>query len=142
MQQLPQERLIIAVASGPAWSRRSSTRSRYTKEREAFGKPVFAFQNTKFKLAECATEARIARVFVDDCIVKHLTANSTSRPSRWRSGGLPTASQVVADECLQLFGGYGYMNEYPIARMWADNRVQKIYAGTNEIMKEIIARSI
>ena len=114
----------------------------YTKEREAFGKPVFAFQNTKFKLAECATEARIGRVFVDDCIIKHINGEldiPTVAMAKWWTSD---RSQVVADECLQLFGGYGYMNEYPIARMWADNRVQKIYAGTNEIMKEVIARSL
>ena len=114
----------------------------YTKERTAFGRPVFGFQNTKFKLAEVATETRIARVFVDDCITKHLDGEldiPTVAMAKWWTSD---RAMVVADECLQLFGGYGYMNEYPIARMWSDQRVQKIYAGTNEIMKEIIARTL
>lgn len=142
MQQLPQERLIIAVTSVSGMETAVEHTVAYTKEREAFGKPVFAFQNTKFKLAECATEARIGRVFVDDCIIKHINGEldiPTVAMAKWWTSD---RSQVVADECLQLFGGYGYMNEYPIARMWTDNRVQKIYAGTNEIMKEVIARSL
>ncbi|QKT06891.1 acyl-CoA dehydrogenase family protein [Gordonia sp. X0973] len=142
MQQLPQERLIIAVTSVAGMEAAIEQTLAYTKEREAFGRPVFSFQNTKFKLAECATEAKIGRVFVDDCIVKHIKGEldiPTVAMAKWWTSD---RSQVVADECLQLFGGYGYMNEYPIARMWADNRVQKIYAGTNEIMKEIIARSL
>ncbi|MFT3899696.1 MAG: acyl-CoA dehydrogenase family protein [Gordonia sp. (in: high G+C Gram-positive bacteria)] len=142
MQQLPQERLIIAVTSVAGMEAAVDATVKYTKEREAFGRPVFGFQNTKFKLAECATEAKIGRVFVDDCIQKHIKGEldiPTVAMAKWWTSD---RSQVVADECLQLFGGYGYMNEYPIAKMWADNRVQKIYAGTNEIMKEIIARSL
>lgn len=142
MQQLPQERLIIAVASVAGMEKAVSETIAYTKEREAFGRPVFSFQNTKFKLAEAATEARIARVFVDDCIVKHIDGKldiPTVAMAKWWTSD---RAMAVADECLQLFGGYGYMNEYPIARLWADNRVQKIYAGTNEIMKEIIARTL
>ncbi|MGV9826633.1 MULTISPECIES: acyl-CoA dehydrogenase family protein [unclassified Gordonia (in: high G+C Gram-positive bacteria)] len=142
MQQLPQERLIIAVASVAGMETALAQTIAYTKEREAFGRPIFAFQNTKFKLAEAATETRIARVFVDDCLTKHLKGEldiPTVAMAKWWTSD---RAMVVADECLQLFGGYGYMNEYPIARMWADNRVQKIYAGTNEIMKEIIARSL
>ncbi|NNG96763.1 acyl-CoA dehydrogenase family protein [Gordonia araii] len=142
MQQLPQERLIIAVTSVAGMEAAVEQTIAYTKEREAFGRPVFGFQNTKFKLAECATETRISRVFVDDCVVKHIKGEldiPTVAMAKWWTSD---RAMVVADECLQLFGGYGYMNEYPIARMWADNRVQKIYAGTNEIMKEIIARSL
>jgi acyl-CoA dehydrogenase len=142
MQQLPQERLIIAVASVAGMEAAVAQTLEYTKDRTAFGRPIFGFQNTKFKLAEAATETRIARVFVDDCIVKHLDGRldiPTVAMAKWWTSD---RAMVVADECLQLFGGYGYMNEYPIARMWADNRVQKIYAGTNEIMKEIIARSL
>ncbi|MEE4022621.1 acyl-CoA dehydrogenase family protein [Gordonia sp. PKS22-38] len=142
MQQLPQERLIIAVASVAGMETAVAQTIEYTKDRTAFGRPIFGFQNTKFKLAEAATETRIARVFVDDCIVKHLDGAldiPTVAMAKWWTSD---RAMVVADECLQLFGGYGYMNEYPIARMWADNRVQKIYAGTNEIMKEIIARSL
>lgn len=142
MAQLPQERLIIAVASVAGMETALAHTLAYTKERTAFGRPVFGFQNTKFKLAEVATETRIARVFVDDCITKHLDGEldiPTVAMAKWWTSD---RAMVVADECLQLFGGYGYMNEYPIARMWSDQRVQKIYAGTNEIMKEIIARTL
>ncbi|TSD99314.1 acyl-CoA dehydrogenase [Skermania sp. ID1734] len=142
MQQLPQERLIIAVGSVAGMEVALEHTLRYTKERQAFGKPVFAFQNTKFKLAEVATDAKIGRVFVDDCIVRHIRGEldiPTVAMAKWWT---TERAMVVADECLQLFGGYGYMTEYPIARMWADQRVQKIYAGTNEIMKEIIARTL
>ena len=142
MQQLPQERLIIAVASTAGMEVALEHTLAYTKDRTAFGRPIFGFQNTKFKLAEVATEARIARVFTDDCIMKHLDGRldiPTVAMAKWWTS---ERAMAVADECLQLFGGYGYMNEYPIARMWADQRVQKIYAGTNEIMKEIISRSL
>ncbi|WP_410877089.1 acyl-CoA dehydrogenase family protein [Nocardia sp. A7] len=142
MQQLPQERLIIAVGAVAGMEVALAHTLRYTKEREAFGRAVFGFQNTKFKLAEVATEARIARVFIDDCVEKHLRGEldiPTVAMAKWWT---TDKAMQIADTCLQLFGGYGYMNEYPIARMWVDNRVQLIYAGTNEIMKEIIARSL
>jgi long-chain-acyl-CoA dehydrogenase len=142
MQQLPQERLIIGVSSVLAMELSLSETLRYTKDRQAFGRPVFGFQNTKFKLAEVATEAKIARVFLDDCIAKHLRGEldiPTVAMLKWWTS---ERAMVAADECLQLHGGYGYMNEYPIARIYADQRVQKIYGGTNEIMKEIIARTL
>lgn len=142
MLQLPQERLIIAVGSVAGMEEALTQTVQYTKERHAFGKPIFAFQNTKFKLAEIATEARIARVFVDDCVSRHLNGEldiPTVAMAKWWT---TERAMAALDECLQLFGGYGYMTEYPIARAWADGRVQKIYAGTNEIMKEIIARSL
>lgn len=142
MQQLPQERLIVATGAVAGMEVALDHTLRYTKEREAFGKPVFGFQNTKFKLAEVATEARIARVFIDDCVEKHIRGEldiPTVAMAKWWT---TDKAMQIADTCLQLFGGYGYMNEYPIARMWVDNRVQLIYAGTNEIMKEIIARSL
>ncbi|VFA98650.1 acyl-CoA dehydrogenase family protein [Nocardia cyriacigeorgica] len=142
MQQLPQERLIIAVGSVAGMEVALEHTLRYTKEREAFGRPVFGFQNTKFKLAEVATEAKIARVFTDDCIAKHIAGEldiPTVAMAKWWT---TERAMSVASECLQLHGGYGYMTEYPISRMWVDNRVQMIYAGTNEIMKEIIARSL
>ena len=114
----------------------------YTRERKAFGKAVADFQNTRFKLAEMATEIQIGRVFLDRCLELHLQGKLD----------VPTAAMLkywgtdlqckVLDECVQLHGGYGYMWEYPVARAWADARVQRIYAGTNEIMKEIIARSL
>ncbi len=140
MQQLPQERLAIAVAAVAGIEVSVEHTLRYTKEREAFGRPVFHFQNTKFSMAEMATTATIARVFVDDCITKHLAGEldvPTASMAKWWT----TQMQCdVADGCLQFFGGYGYMAEYPISRMWTDARIQKIYGGTNEIMKEIISR--
>lgn len=142
MQQLPQERLIIGQACVAGMEVIFEETLRYTKEREAFGRPVFGFQNTKFKLAEALTETTIARVFVDDCIEKHIKGEldiPTVAMAKWWTSD---TAQNVASECLQLFGGYGYMAEYPVARFWADNRVQMIYAGTNEIMKEIIARAL
>ena len=140
MQQLPQERLILAVAAVAAIEETLAHTLTYTKDRHAFGKPVFNFQNTKFKLAEVATTAHIARVFIDDCIAKHLAGGldvPTASMAKWWT----TQMQCdVADECLQFFGGFGYMQEYPISRMYTDARIQKIYGGTNEIMKELIAR--
>jgi alkylation response protein AidB-like acyl-CoA dehydrogenase len=140
MQQLPQERLVLAVAAVAAIEETLTQTLAYTKDRHAFGKPVFNFQNTKFKLAEVATTARIARVFIDDCITKHLAGEldvQTASMAKWWT----TQMQCdVADECLQFFGGYGYMQEYPISRLYTDARIQKIYGGTNEIMKEIISR--
>jgi alkylation response protein AidB-like acyl-CoA dehydrogenase len=140
MQQLPQERLVLAVAAVAAIEVALEHTLKYTKERQAFGKPVFQFQNTRFKLAEMATTARIARVFIDDCIGRHIAGAldvQTASMAKWWT----TQMQCdVADECLQFFGGYGYMQEYPISRMFTDSRIQKIYGGTNEIMKEIISR--
>jgi alkylation response protein AidB-like acyl-CoA dehydrogenase len=142
MQQLPQERLVLAVAAVAAIEETLALTLKYTKERQAFGKPVFNFQNTKFKLAEVATTAKIARVFLDDCITKHLAGEldvQTASMAKWWT----TQMQCdVADECLQFFGGYGYMAEYPISRLYTDARIQKIYGGTNEIMKEIISRTL
>lgn len=142
MQQLPQERLIIAVTAVAGMETALEQTLAYTKDRTAFGRPIFGFQNTKFKLAEVATEARIARVFLDDCLAKHLRGEldiPTVAMAKWWT---TEKAMEIADTCLQLFGGYGYMNEYPIARMWADARVQMIYGGTNEIMKEVISRSL
>lgn len=142
MQQLPQERLIIAVGAVAAMERAVRLTTEYTKERKAFGKPILEFQNTAFKLAERKTEAMIARVFVDWCIERliagDLDAVTASMAKWWCS-----EKQVeTADECLQLHGGYGYMQEYPISRMFVDSRIQKIYGGTNEVMKLLIARSL
>jgi acyl-CoA dehydrogenase len=142
MQQLPQERLIIAVAAIAGLEAAVDLTLSYVKERTAFGRPVFAFQNTRFTLAECATEAAVTRAFVDDCVQRHLRGEldvPTAAMAKWWS--TERLCRVV-DECVQLFGGYGYMTEYPIARAWADARVQKIYGGTNEIMKEIISRTL
>jgi len=142
MEQLPYERLQIALGAAASAEQALAITTRYTKERRAFGKPLFDLQNTRFKLAECRAKAQIGRVFVDNCIVRHLAGEldepSTAVAKYWLT---ETQCQIV-DECLQLHGGYGYMSEYPIARMWADSRVQRIYAGSNEIMKELIAWSL
>ncbi|RKT56774.1 acyl-CoA dehydrogenase [Saccharothrix australiensis] len=142
MRQLPQERLIIAVASVAGIEAAVDLTVDYVKQRTAFGRELIKFQNTRFKLAECATEARVTRAFVDECVEAHLAGRldvPTAAMAKWWATDRLCA---VVDECVQLFGGYGYMTEYPIARAWADARVQKIYGGTNEIMKEIIARSL
>jgi acyl-CoA dehydrogenase len=142
MQQLPQERLALALASVAAMESAIALTVDYTKQRKAFGKPLFEFQNTAFKLAERKTEATIARVFVDHCVMQlisgELDAVTASMAKYWCSD----KQAETADECLQLHGGYGYMEEYPIARMFVDARIQKIYGGANEIMKVIIARSL
>ncbi|MEC8428291.1 MAG: acyl-CoA dehydrogenase family protein, partial [Pseudomonadota bacterium] len=142
MQNLPQERLSIACTAATVAEMAIEETVQYVKEREAFGKSVMSFQNTRFKLAECKTEATIMRTFVEQCIAEHvegkLTAEKVSMAKWWCS----QKQCDIVDECLQLFGGYGYMWEYPIARFYADSRVQKIYGGTNEIMKELISRSL
>ncbi len=142
MQNLPQERLTIAVGAVAAAEAALEITVAYCQERTAFGRPVGKFQNSRFRLAEMKTEVEIGRVFVDHCILLHnqgeLTAERAAMAKWWT-----TDMQVrVIDQCLQLHGGYGYMREYPIARAYLDSRAQKIYGGTNEIMKEIIGRSM
>ncbi|QOZ29776.1 acyl-CoA dehydrogenase family protein [Bradyrhizobium sp. CCBAU 51753] len=142
MQQLPQERLSLAIGAVASMERAVRITADYTKERTAFGKPLLEFQNTAFKLAERKTEAMIARVFVDWC-VERLVAGDLDTVTASMAKWWCSQKQVeTADECLQLFGGYGYMQEYPISRMFIDSRIQKIYGGTNEIMKLLIARSL
>ncbi|MEU5562600.1 acyl-CoA dehydrogenase family protein [Micromonospora musae] len=142
MQQLPQERLVIGVGAVAAMERAVELTVAYAKERTAFGKPLLGHQNTRMVLAECATRTRASRVFLDDCIVRHgrgeLDVPTAAMAKYWLTDG----QCEVVDRCLQLFGGYGYTTEYPIARMYADARAQKIYGGTNEIMKELIARAL
>lgn len=142
MRQLPQERLIIAVGAVAAMESAVEQTIRYTKERTAFGREIFNFQNTRFKLAEAATEVAVAKAFLDQCVERHLKGEldvtGAAMVKLWTTDRLSR----VADECLQLFGGYGYMNEYPIARAWTAARVQRIFGGTNEIMKEIISRTL
>ena len=142
MQDLPQERLSVAISGIAAAESILQQTVTYTMERKAFGKPIANLQNTQFKLAELDTELTAARVFLDRCLELHLSKElDTVTASKAKL--LCTDLQFkVMDECLQLHGGYGYMWEYPVARAWADARVQKIYAGTNEIMKLIIARSL
>jgi acyl-CoA dehydrogenase len=142
MKQLPQERLSIACAGATIAEMAVEETVRYTKDRGAFGKTVFDFQNTRFKLAECKTEATVSRVFVDQCISKHICGELSAEEASMAKWWCSQKQCDIVDECLQLHGGYGYMWEYPIARMYVDSRVQKIYGGTNEIMKELISRSL
>jgi len=142
MQELPWERLQIAIAAVAKCEAAIGWTSDYVRERKVFGKPVASFQNTRFKLAELATETQIARVFVDKCIELLLAgALDTATASMAKYWATDLECKLI-DECVQLHGGYGYMWEYPIARAWVDARVQRIYGGTNEIMKELISRSI
>jgi acyl-CoA dehydrogenase len=142
MQQLPQERLLIAGQAIGMIERALAVTIDYVKERKAFGKAVVEFQNTQFKLAELKTEATIGRVFYNDCVKRHLNGGLDPVTASMAKYWLTDLQCKIVDECLQLHGGYGYMNEYPIARMYRDARVQRIYGGTNEIMKVLIARSL
>ncbi|WBB65255.1 acyl-CoA dehydrogenase family protein [Micromonospora sp. WMMD812] len=142
MQQLPQERLVLAVGAVAAMERAVELTVAYTKARTAFGKPLLGHQNTRMVLAECATRARTGRVFLDDCVARHARGELDVATAAMAKYWLTEGQCEVIDRCLQLFGGYGYTTEYPIARMYADARAQKIYGGTNEIMKELIARAL
>ena len=142
MSDLPYERTIIGVLAAAAMEGAYEATLNYVRERSVFGKPIAEFQNTKFKLAEVATVTKVARTFVD-CCVESLVAGTldtatASMVKLWTS----EQQGKVIDECLQLHGGYGYMNEYLIARMYADARIQRIYGGANEIMKEVISRAM
>jgi alkylation response protein AidB-like acyl-CoA dehydrogenase len=142
MQNLAQERLSIAVASVAGAARALELTVAYTKERTAFGRPVANFQNTRFELAEMDTEVTIAQVFVDKCLTEHVAGRlsvADAAKAKWWASDL---QKRVVDRCVQLHGGYGYMLEYPIAKAFVDSRVQPIYGGTNEIMKEIIGRAL
>jgi acyl-CoA dehydrogenase len=142
MQQLPQERLVIAIQAIAAIEAAMEHTLAYVKERKAFGKPIIDFQNTRFRLAELKTKAHIARVFVDDCVARHLKGELDVATAAMAKYWTTDLQCELIDQCLQFFGGYGYMWEYPIARLYADARVQKIYGGTNEIMKELIGRTL
>ncbi|MDE2395116.1 MAG: acyl-CoA dehydrogenase family protein, partial [Burkholderiales bacterium] len=140
MEQLPQERLIIAVSGIGAMERALDETLRYAKERKAFGQPIWEFQNTRFKLAEVQATVLAARAFVDACMVAHLKGELDAARAALAKAWVSEQQGRVMDECLQLFGGYGYMMEYPIAELFVDARVQRIYGGTNEIMKELASR--
>ncbi len=142
MQQLPQERLICGVAAVAAIERAVALTIAYTKSRVMFGKTLFDLQNTRFELAECASLARVSRTFIDDCIDKHLRGELDVTTAAMAKYWLTDQQCAVIDRCLQLFGGYGYILEYPIAQMYADARIQRIYAGSNEVMKELISRAL
>ena len=142
MSELPQERLMVAVHAQAMMERALALTIDYVKQREAFGRKLLDFQNTQFVLAECKTEATVARAFVDQCVGRLIEgALDTVTASMAKYWVTDTEGKIV-DRCLQLFGGYGYMDEYPISRLYRDSRVLRIYAGTNEIMKLVIARSL
>ncbi len=142
MQQLPQERLTIGIGGVAVIERALDDTIAYVKERKAFGQRLIDFQNTQFKLAECKTEATVARVFIDRLIGLHLEGKLDAATASMAKYWVSELENKIVDTCLQLFGGYGYMNEYPIARMFRDSRVQRIYGGANEIMKVLIARTL
>jgi acyl-CoA dehydrogenase len=142
MKKLQQERLVVAVGAQASAEQVLRDTVTYTLERKAFGKPIAKFQNTQFKLAECATEVEVGRAFLDKLLREHLAGKhlvkECSMAKLWQTEMLGR----VVDTCLQFFGGYGYMLEYPITRAYMDARVQRIFAGTNEIMKVIIAKQM
>jgi acyl-CoA dehydrogenase len=142
MEQLPYERLQIGVHAAAMTERALAITTRYVKERKAFGKPLIDLQNTRFQIAECKTEAHIGRIFIDSCIQRFMDHQFDSVTAAMAKYWLTDVQNRVIDKCVQLHGGYGYMMEYPIARMWTDCRMQRIGGGTNEIMKEIIGWSI
>lgn len=142
MNQLPRERMLIAVGTVASMQRAIDDTLEYVRDRQVFGQPLLKMQNTRFKLAECETQAQVARAFVDDCIARLMHGEldvPTAAMAKWWT---TDACCRIVDECLQLHGGYGFMNEYPIARLYADVRVGRIYGGANEVMKELIARAM
>lgn len=142
MADLPYERLIIGLSALAAMEGAYETTLQYVRERKAFGQAIADFQNTRFKLAEVATEIQVGRAFIDRCVEQLMRGElDTATASMAKLWGSEAQGRVI-DTCLQLFGGYGYMNEYLIARMYTDARIQRIYGGTSEIMKEVIARAM
>ena len=142
MNKLQQERLCVAIGGVAGAEQVVKDTIAYCKERHAFGKPISKFQNTQFKLVECATKVQIARTFVDEVVRQHVAGTLLVSECSMAKWWVTETAQQVIDDCLQLFGGYGYMLEYPVARAFMDARVQRIYAGTNEIMKVIIAKQL
>ena len=142
MQELPWERLQIAISAVAKAEAALEWTRNYVTQRKAFGRTLASFQNTRFKLAELATEVQVARVFVDRCIELLLKGNLDTTTASMAKYWVSDLECKVMDECVQLHGGYGYMWEFPIARAYVDSRVQRIYGGTNEIMKEVISRSL
>lgn len=142
MQELPQERLVVGVAAVAIMEAALEWTLAYTRERKAFGRPIAEFQNSRFKLAEVKTEVQVARVFLDKCLELHVEGRLDVPTAAMQKWWLTELEGRVLDTCLQLHGGYGFMWEYPIARAYADARVHRIFAGTTEIMKEIVARSL
>lgn len=142
MRKLQQERLVIAMGSQASAEQILKDTIAYTKERQAFGKPISKFQNTKFKLAECATKVEVGRAFLDQLTAQHVAGKHLVKECSMAKLWQTEMVGEVADACLQLFGGYGYMLEYPVTRAYMDARVQRIFGGTSEIMKVIIAQQL
>jgi len=142
MNDLPRERLVVVVHAQAMIERALALTIDYVKQRKAFGKPIIEFQNSQFVLAECKSEATVARVFHDHCIERYLNGGLDTATASMAKYWITEVQGKIIDRCLQLFGGYGYMEEYPISRLYRDARVMRIYAGSNEIMKVIIARSL
>jgi len=142
MANLPRERLSMAVSAVAAAEHALEITLRYAKEREAFGQPIGAFQANRFALAEHVTQVAAARAYVDQCVASHLAGELTPAEAAGAKAWTTDLQNVVVDRCVQLHGGYGYMSEYEISRLWRDARVQRIYGGTNEIMYEIVGRSL
>ncbi len=142
MEQLPQERLIIALESMATIERALAATIEYTKQRSIFGKPVIEFQNSQFKLAECKTEGTIAKVFANHCVDALVSGRLDAATASMAKYWITDLACKIVDECLQLHGGYGYMSEYPISEMFKDARVKRIYGGANEVMKMLIGRSL
>jgi acyl-CoA dehydrogenase len=142
MKELPQERLIVSIHAVAMIERALGLTIDYVKQRQAFGKKIIDFQNTQFVLAECKSEATVAKVFLDHCIERHVKGELDTVTASMAKYWLTDLVGKIVERCLQLFGGYGYMDEYPISRLYRDARVLRIYAGTNEIMKLLIARSL
>src|SRR5262249_890391 len=142
MERMPYEGLAVGAPAVATAEEAIAGTPRHVKERTAFGKPLLDLQHTRFVLAECKTAARVGRVFLDHCVDRFVAGQLDDTTSAMTKLWLTDFQCRIVDDCLQLHGGYGYMTEYPIARMWADSRVQRIYAGANEIMKELIAWSL
>jgi acyl-CoA dehydrogenase len=142
MAELPRERLIIAVGSIQTMEKAIAVTTEYVKDRKAFGQRIFDFQNTQFQLAECKAKATVAKVYVNDCVQRYMDGSLDLTTAAIAKLWVTEAEWEVVDACLQLHGGYGYINDYPIARMWRNARVQRIYGGSSEIMKLLIARSL
>tara|TARA_B100000029_G_scaffold396542_1_gene394621 strand:- start:1203 stop:2351 length:1149 start_codon:yes stop_codon:yes gene_type:complete len=142
MFNLPQERLNIAISAVAGTQYAFDLTLEYVKERQAFGQPIGSFQNTRFKMAEIATELELAWAFIDKCVLAHNLKNLTADEAAMAKWWATELQKRAIDQCLQFFGGYGYMEEYPISRLWRDGRVQSIYGGTTEIMKEIVGRGL
>jgi acyl-CoA dehydrogenase len=142
MQKLQQERLVVAIGAQAASEQVLADTIAYTKERKAFGKPISKFQNTQFKLVECLAKVEVGRAFIDKVVAEHVAGKHLVKECSIAKFWLTDTGQEIVDTCLQFFGGYGYMLEYPVTRAFMDARVQRIYAGTNEIMKVIVAKQL